>query len=227
MRALLRSLKEMEMKVSRKYARQFILLFSVTAALLLWSVPSHADDIRYEGDYNLGANGDTSVTMKLIPPMVLYQKMRENFSNLYLVLRVFASARADYEVADKKADWDDPNHTMVFSMKMLGSAKNMGNHWELEIPKGAEFINMDEAKRTFYFNETADAGGIATIRGTSKLVMPAQAQQFKWEPSRRVVTYSLPQPKVQSGGNVVMLIAGIVLVLAGCGLTAASFRAKA
>jgi hypothetical protein len=39
--------------------------------------------------------------------MIIYQKLRESVSNLYLVLRQFSLSRADTEVVDKKADWDD------------------------------------------------------------------------------------------------------------------------
>lgn len=207
-------------------AFQAIMLVLVIGVLMCLPATGAADDIHYDGVYMLASNGDSSVTMKLAPPMVLYQKLRENFSNLYLVLRVFASARADYEVVDKKADWDDPGHTMVFSMKMLGAGRNLGNHWELEIPKDAEFINVDEAKRTFYFNEKAEVGAVATIRGTSKLIMPAEAQQFKYDNARRVVSYVMPVPKVPSGGKTVLLILSVVLILGGAGLAAASFVAK-
>lgn len=214
------------MRVLRVYARTFVLL---SLLFLVSGIPvaMSAEEIRFEGSYTIAPNGDLSATIKLTPSMVLYQKLRESFSNLYLVLRVFASSRADYEVTDKKADWDDPNRTMAFSMKMPGASRNLGNRWELEIPKGAEFINMDEAKRTFYFNEVSEAGEMATIRGTSKMVLPASATHFQWDGSRRVVAYTLPIPKVQTGRNYILLISSIILVPAGAAMTAVSFRMKA
>ncbi|MEN6441751.1 MAG: hypothetical protein ABFD97_24580 [Syntrophobacter sp.] len=214
------------MRILRIYARIFIVMSLLSLVPGLPASIMAGEEIRFDGSYTIAPNGDVSTSVKLTPPMVLYQKLRESFSNLYLVLRAFASSRADYEVADKKADWDDPNRTMVFSMKMLGACRNLGNRWELEIPKGAEFINMDEGKRTLYFNETTEAGEMATIRGTSRMILPAQATQFSWDGSRRVVTYTLPAPKVQSGRNYTLLISAIILILAGAAMAAVSFRMK-
>jgi hypothetical protein len=78
------------------------------------------------GVYVLSPNGDVSATIKLTPPMIIYQKLRESVSNLYLVLRQFPLSRADTEVVDKKADWDDSNRTMTFSMKLLGGRTQLG-----------------------------------------------------------------------------------------------------
>lgn len=185
-----------------------------------------AEDIRFEGVYTLAPNGDVSAVMKLIPPMVIYQKLRDSVSNLYLILRQFSSTRAYTEIVDKKADWDDSNRTMTFSLKMLGAARNLGNKWELEIPKGTEFINLDESKRTFFFNESAEAGSFAAIRGTSKLIMPPQAKNFRWEESRRVITYTMPVAEPPSGRSIPMLAAACILIVLGGALTTASFIIK-
>ncbi|MHC1728308.1 MAG: hypothetical protein AB9866_20280 [Syntrophobacteraceae bacterium] len=215
------------MNVSRKRGRKLLIWLCMAAALLALPLDCSAgEDIRGEGLYTLFPNGDVSISVKLTPSMLLYQQLRESFSNLYLVLRTMASERSDAEVAEKKADWDDPNHTMVFSMKVLGAAKNLGDHWEIECPKGTDFINVDEGKRTFYFNETAPIGTIATIRGTSRLVLPPEAQNFKWEASRRSVSYTIPYA-AQSGRIMALLIAGIALIMAGAVLTGISFRSQA
>jgi hypothetical protein len=215
------------MNDSRHYVKHILVLLCLLIAVTGLGGAASAEEIRSDGAYVLAANGDLSVTLKLTSPMMLYQKLRESVSNLYLVLREFASARADAEAVDKKADWDDSNRTMTFSMKMLGAARNHGNHWELEVPKGTEFINLDESKRTFYFNESAEAGSIATIRGTSKLVLPPEAGQFKWEESRRVITYTMPPVPNPSARNVALLIGGIGLIVLGGALTTGSFFVKA
>jgi hypothetical protein len=182
-----------------------------------------AEEIRFEGTYTLARNGDLSVSAKMTMPMLIYQKLRENISNLYLVLREFSSARAQTEVADKKADWDDSNRSMVISMKFLGAGRNLGNRWEVDVPKGTEFINLDKAQRTFYFNENSEAGAMATIRGTSKLIMPPEALQFNYDQSRRVVTYTLPPIEAPSGRNLALGVSAAVLFLIGAVLTGASF----
>lgn len=214
------------MRGSRRYSKQIQILLCVLSALTVIPANASAEEVRFDGTYLLSPNGDLAITMKLTTSMMLYQMLRDNLSNLHLVLRELASARADTEVVEKKADWDDSNRTMTFSLKLLGAGRNLGNHWELEIPKGTEFINLDEGKRTFYFNETGDAGSLATMRGTSKLIMPSEARQFKWEQSRRVVSYVIPRVSEPSHRNLTLLIAAVVLIVVGISLTTASFFIK-
>jgi hypothetical protein len=214
------------MRDSRSYVRQILILVCLLSAVLVEPVSVSAEDIRFDGTYLLAGNGDVAVTFKLTPPMMVYQKLRDSVSNLYLVLREFSSARADTEVVDKKADWDDSNRTMTFSMKLLGASRNLGNHWELDVPKGTDFINLDEAKRTFYFNESAQAGSFATIRGTSKLIMPSEARQFKYDDSKRAILYSMPVVKGAAGRNVALLIAAALCGVLGLVLTSISFVVK-
>ena len=215
------------MRDSRKYAWLLVVVLCLFTALFALPAPAPAEDIHAEGEYKLFPNGDLAVTFKLAPSMIIYQKVRESVSNLYLVLRGFASSRAAAETVDQKADWDDSAHTMNFSMKFLGAARNLGNHWEIDVPKGTDFINLDEAKRTFYFNETAEAGEMATVRGTSKLIMPVQAQQMKYDSSRRIVYYVMPPVNNPSGRNMALLIAGAVLMVLGAGMAAGSLFLKA
>ncbi len=185
-----------------------------------------AEDVRLEGSYVLSRNGDVAVSIKLIPPMAIYQRLRESVSNLYLAMRQFSSLRADIEVVDKKADWDDSNRSLTFSLKMLGAARNLGTRWELEVPKDTEFINLDESKRTLYFNESVPDSSEITIRGPSKLLMPSEAGNIKYDGTRRVVSYTLPPVKAQESGRELVVWAA-VLVGAGLVLTAASFFLKA
>jgi hypothetical protein len=208
----------------RGFGRMLTILGFAFAVLVMPGVLA-AEDIHMEGTYVLSSNGDVAMTLKLSPPMVIYQQLRDSVSNLYLVLRQFSSARADTEVVDKKADWDDSNRSMTFSMKLLGAGRNLGTRWELDIPKGTEFINLDEGKRIFYFNESVQGGG-TTVRGTSKLIMPPESQQMKYEGSRRVITYTMPPVKAPSDRNPALLISAIALGVLGVVLTAASFFVK-
>jgi hypothetical protein len=179
-----------------------------------WFRAGQANDIRYDGSFELADNGDCKAVIKLIPPMVVYQKLRDSVSNLYLVLRTFASSRADTETVDKKADWDDSNHSLTFSLKILGAGRNMGNHWEMQIPKEMEFSNLDEAKRTFYFNQT-ESNDEWSMRGMSRLVLPPAATNMRYDAGRHVASYVLPIPKGPDRLSL-PLVAG--LGLAGLGI---------
>jgi len=214
------------MKDSRKYAAFFVVGLCFLAALLVCPTPGPADDIRAEGVYTLFPNGDLVVSFKMTPSMKLYELVRERVSNPYLVLRWLSSSRATAEAVEPKVEFEDSAHAINFSAKFLGSARNLGNHWELDAAKGTDFINLDEAKKTFFFNETSSAGAMGTIRGTSRLIMPDEAQQFKWDASHRVVSYVLPPLGAASGRNIGLLLAGAVLLVLGAGLTVGSFFAK-
>ncbi len=145
-------------------------------------------------------------------------------SVIYLVMREFSSNRADTEVVDKKAEWDDSNRTLHFSMKVLGGAHNLGDHWEIAIPKPAEFSNLDDAKRTYYFIESVNTAA-GTIRGITRVVLPSEARQFKWDESRRAVTYVMP-PAGGASGLVLLWIAAAALIGIGAACTVASFVIK-
>ena len=198
---------------------------AVLGGLLLLAVPARAvEDTHYEGTFELKANGDMAVVIKLTPPMMRYQMMRDNISNLYLMLRNLASERAATEVAEKKAEWDDANRTITFSMTVLGAGRNMGKHWEVDIVKNAVFSNLDEAKRTLYFSEQG-SGMMGNVRGNTKVVLPDEATECKFDADRHVASYVLPIPEGASGGGG-LWTAAIVLWVFGAVLAVASFVVK-
>jgi hypothetical protein len=211
------------MRPSRAYLLQ--VLMALCFLSLVFAAPTQvlADEIRYEGIYTAAPNGDVTGVYKFTPSMAVYQQMRNSISNLYLLLRILAPARAEAEVVDKKADWDDSKHTLTFSFKTLGLAHNMGNHWEIEALSGVEFSNWNEATKIAYFNEDS-AGPLGRIHGLSRLHLPADAHDFRWDESRRVVSYVMPVPEKTSGRSTTGIITGLVFLILGAVLTAASFR---
>jgi hypothetical protein len=189
--------------------------------LLLAGSTVRAQDIGYDGTFTLSPVGDLTMVMKLTLPMERYQSLRNSVSNLYLFLRDLASTRAGAEIAERKAEWDDSGRTLTFTIRALGAARNLGNRWELEVGKGAVFSNLDEDKKAIYFNETGQ-GDMGNVRGNSRLFLPAQATQAKFDASRKVVTYVMPKPS-SGGAKSLLLIPGIVLLVLGLGAFGASF----
>jgi len=200
--------------------RQTAVLAAV-GVLLVGGAALRAQEIGYDGTFTVSPVGDLDMVLKLTLPMDRYQMLRNNVSNLYLLMRDLASNRSGVEAAERKADWDDSGRTVTFTIKMLGAAKNMGNHWELEVGPEAVFSNLDEAKKTIYFNESA-ANQMGTIRGNSRLQLPAQATQAKYDASRKLVTYVMPKGSSGSMKSTLLVPAAILLVL-GLGAFAASF----
>jgi hypothetical protein len=205
---------------SRSLIRSAVVL-GAAAVLTLAGPTARAQEVRYDGQVSLAPNGDLDMVLKFTLPMAQYQGMRESVSNLYLFMRDLASSRADAEVTQKKADWDDPNRTVTFTIHMLGAARNMGNRWEFEIGPSATFSNFDEDKGVMYFNEVGQ-GSMAALRGNSRLQLPARASQGKYDAARKVVTYVLPIPASGSLGRTLLIPAAVALVL-GLGLFGASF----
>jgi hypothetical protein len=207
----------MRTPLSRVIARASCCL--LLAGLVAQAALGQGTETFYDGTYRLQPNGDMMTTRKYTMPMLQYQNLRQNVSNLYLLLRDTASARADTEVAEKKADYDDPNRTVIFTMTILGAAKNMGNHWEIPVAKGAMFSTFNEKENTFYFSEAG-----ANVRGNTKGILPPGAMNPKWDESRRVITYSLSAPRTVISGPVMpLLIPGIAVTVVGLLLLILSF----
>jgi hypothetical protein len=213
------------MKYSRWFIRQLpTLLFSL---IILGTIPQSAlaRDVHLDATYTLAANGDLAVVMKLGTSMDLYDKMRQSVSNLYLLLRNLSSQRAEMEVEDKKADWDDSSRTITISYKALGMARNMGNHWEFDLPQLAEFSNLDEEQKTVYFTEEVSSP-LGSVTGRGKLILPAAARQYNWDGNRRVVSYVMPVPKTSSPGKTWLFVLAGILLVAGAILTIISFAGR-
>lgn len=199
-----------------------MLLGAAMFAFLAAGLTVRAQDIILDATYTASAVGDLNTVMKLTLPMEKYQSLRTSVSNLYLFMRGLASARASTEVAERKAEWDDSARTVTFKIRTLGAARNLGNHWEIDVAKGVVFSNLDEDKKALYFNETAQ-GDTGTIRGNDRVFLPPQATQIKYDDSRKVVTYVMPKPS--GGARGFLLIPGIVLLVLGLGAFGASFAA--
>lgn len=186
------------MTSSKIFRRGFLILMVCSLLLAGAFQTAAAKDVHLEATYTLTGNGDVDVIMKLTTSMNLYQKMRQSVSNLYLLLRNLSSQRAELEVENKKADWDDAGRTITISYKALGMARNLGDHWEFDLAPQSEFSNLDEDQRTVYFNEEV-VSPLGKIAGRSKLILPPEAQQYRWDGARRVVSYVMPQPQPAAG----------------------------
>ena len=207
------------MRKSKTCRLAFLWIAAVTFGV--FCMTARAQEIRYDGQFALSPIGDLEMTLKFTLPMEKYQNLRESVSNLYLLLRDLASNRANVEVTNKKADWDDANRTLTFTIHMLGAARNMGNHWTFNVGEGAIFSNLDEDKRVVYFNESGE-GTMGSMRGTSQLQLPAGATQCKYDASKKAVTYVLPSPSAKSGKGILLVPAALLFVI-GCAALGASF----
>jgi hypothetical protein len=58
------------------------------------------------------------------------------------------------------------------------------------------------------------------------LILPETARELRWVDSKRVVTRAMPVPKKSSTGSTVFWITGVIFLVIGVLLTAASFLLK-
>ena len=209
------------MRMSRPDAAVRSVLLCVAVLCVAAATSVTAQETKYSGDYALEPNGDMDVVIKFTLPMVQYQALRQGVGNPYLLLRDTYSNRSEAEATGQHAEWDDGSRSVTLSLTELGAARNMANRWEVEVPKGPAFSNLDEAKRTLYFNESG-SGLMGNVQGTSRLILPSGAQQMKWDEGRRMVSYVLPAPKAP-GRSPALLIAAILLIGVGVVALAVSF----
>jgi len=66
------------MRILRIYARIFIVMSLLSLVPGLPASIMAGEEIRFDGSYTIAPNGDVSTSVKLTPPMVLYQKLRES-----------------------------------------------------------------------------------------------------------------------------------------------------
>ena len=111
---------------------------------------------QYEGRWEVQANGDVKATRKYTLPMQMYRMWKAADAPM-LEARSFSSGRSSLEVTGKKADWDDLNRTLIFTMTEMGAFQNKGDHWEGKMPLGHEFSNLDETRKIAFFHFTAAA----------------------------------------------------------------------
>jgi len=208
-----------------KIAREkWTVMIAVLFVLIISRAPAKAQEILYDGGYVLQPNGDMDIALKLTLPKEQYDRLRSSVSNLYLFLRDLSSSRADVEVSQTKADWDDQHRTVTFTIHMLGAAKNMGNYWSYEVDKSATFSNLDETKKIVYFNEN-DVTEAGPVKGTSRLELPKTASNYKYDSAKHQVTYILPKPGGGRGRSILLIVGGLLTVL-GLAAVAGSFIIK-
>jgi len=210
------------MRTSRPDAALRSVLLCVALLFVASAAPLAAQQTKYSGEFVLKPNGDMGMVIKITLPMAQYQALRQGVGNPYLLLRDTYSNRSEAEATGQRAEWDDSSRSVTLSLTELGAARNMGNRWEVEVPEGTIFSNLDEAKRTFYFNESGAGMMGGSVQGTSRLTLPPGAQEMKWDEGRRIVSYVLPAPKAP-GGSPGLLIVGILLIVLGAVAVAASF----
>ncbi len=198
-----------------------LIVMAVAAAPIAWSAN------RYDATFDVQPNGDAKVEMIFTLPMAEYTQMRSNLPMLHLLLRDLASERSDIEVRDRDAQYNDAERTVDFTMLALGGAKNMGDHWEIDVDKDRVFSNLNESERTVYFIPNIE-GEMGSFQGQENYVLPDAATQIKWDKGKRLITYVMPVPAAPSApGKMVLWALAAVFILAGAALLAMPARRAA
>lgn len=177
---------------------------------------------KYEGTWEIQANGDVKVTRQFKLPMQLYRMWKSSDMHM-LEFRNFAAGRSSVEVADKKAEWDDVNRTLTLTMTVLGLAENMSSHWEAKVASGEEFSNLDEAGKIAYFHFSLD-GPMGRVQGQDRIILPPECSKPAWNSSSRTLTYVMPDADSAGGSSATTWwILFAICAIAGAGMWAASF----
>jgi len=202
-----------------------VVLFLVAPVIPLYSRVTPTS-VRYEGRWEVQPNGDIRVSRLYKLPMRLYRKWRNTDMHM-LEFRNLASERSPIEVADKNAEWNDMDRTLKLTMTILGMAKNMGDHWEVNVVPGEEFSNFNEAKKIGYFHFSFD-GPMGRIQGQDQIILPQQSSEHAWNASARTIKYDMPEPEIEGDGSLTALwwILFVVCLLAGLSMLAASYTTR-
>lgn len=208
------------MKTNRRAGLWSMILavFALTAAPTAWSAN------RYDATYDVQPNGDVMVDMTFTLPMEEYTQMRSNLPMLHLLLRDLSSERSDVEVRDKDAKYNDAERSVNFTMRALGGAKNMGDHWEIEVDRDRVFSNLNEPERAMYFTPNIE-GEMGSFQGQEKFMLPVKATRIEWDKGKRLIKYVMPIPAGPAApGKMVLWCLAAVFILAGAVVLAMSSR---
>jgi len=208
------------------------LVIGITAAAIVlgWAIvpaagPVFAQEMtmgRYDGTWELQANGDVKVTRKFTLPMTMYTQWK-NMNVHMREFRSLAESRSTIEVANKKYEWDDVNRTLTLSMTVLGLPRNMGDHWEAKMVAGLNFSNLDENKKTAFFHSSGQ-GEAGKFEGSDVVIFPKDATQIVWNANANALTYRTPSQQASGGlWTLVWWILAGVCGAAGIALWGASF----
>lgn len=189
-------------------------------AILLAAKPVAAQEMtmgKYEGTWDIQANGDVKVTRTFTLPMMMYTNWK-NMNMHMMELRNFEGTRSTIEVADKKYAWDDINRTLTLNMTIMGLSRNLGDHWEAKIMPGLSFSNLDENKKTAFFHFSGQ-GQMGKTDGKDMIILPKNASQIEWNANLNSLTYIMPAMNVSGAGttagwwilSIICIAAGILL----------------
>ena len=180
---------------------------------------------RYDGTWELQANGDVKVTRKFTLPMMMYTQWKS--MNVHMKeFRSLADSRSTIEVANKKYEWDDINRTLTLTMTILGLPRNVGDHWEAKMVPGLNFSNLDENKKTAFFHSSGQ-GDAGKFEGSDIVIFPKDATQIAWNANAHALTYRTPSLETPAGTwTFIWWILAGVCAAAGIGFLGASFVLK-
>lgn len=176
---------------------------------------------QYEGRWEVQANGDVKATRKYTLPMQMYRMWKAADAPM-LEARSFSSGRSSLEVTGKKADWDDLNRTLIFTMTEMGAFQNKGDHWEGKMPLGHEFSNLDETRKIAFFHFTA-AADIGQVQGQDQVILPPDSVKPSWDASARVIRYTMPASSTMGESSRMAMLLSAVCFGTGILMWIASF----
>jgi hypothetical protein len=181
------------------FARQIWLGSSVLLLLLLMVTPSKAQQevmtitINSTESIDAVGNAQAHASVTFNPPQE-YDLVRRLYLNLYVLFRDLGPTRSSYEIkrSSLKIVPDDAQRSINLSADVLGAAVSRGTRWQITLAPN-EQLSMQDTTR---ISTIAQSSGQSASRITSinNYILPARAQNVRFDKETHLITYTLPKP---------------------------------
>lgn len=133
------------------------------------------------------------------PPRI-YDRMKQNYPNLYLLLRDYGNDRADFEIdrSTLKITADDQKRSITFQARVLGFAVCRKDRWEFKLSAGEDIVTQDANK--VFTTEINNAQVDQIISSTNAYILPTTVQNVALNSSKHQLTYNIPYEKGKTLG---------------------------
>ena len=123
-----------------------------------------------------------------------YDRIRRLYTNLYVPFRDLGSGRSNFETkrGTLKIVSDDAERTISLNAEILGVAVCRSGHWQISLSANEQLSMQDNVR----VSTVAQSSGQAAVKMISitNYVLPAKAQNVRFDKDAHLITYTLPKP---------------------------------
>ena len=188
-------------------SRWFVRPISRTASLLglllllaAWSAAQQGEAITttINGTERVEADGNAHIEGTItFNPQRGYDRIKRLYPNLYVPFRDLGAGRSSYEIkrSTLKIVSDDGQRSISLSADLLGAAVSRGSRWQITLAPNEQLSSQEPTR----VSTIAQSGGSSKVMSINNYILPAKAQNVRFDAESHLITYTLPKPVAVPG----------------------------